>query len=256
MKSIINKLLIGFGYQIQKKSGLVSSDGIPVDFKSPEFDSIYNQVKGKTYTSPEAVFSLISSVEYVIRNNIKGDFVECGVWKGGSAMVMAMALQSLGKSDRKLYLYDTFEGMSEPTEKDVDFRVDKAGKLLSEQEKNDSKNVWCYSPLEEVKENLAKTGYPEENIVLVKGKVEDTIPHQIPSSIALLRLDTDWFESTYHEMKYLYPLLEPEGVLILDDYGHWKGAREAVDKYFLEKGNKPLLHRVNYTVRSAIKPRL
>ena len=71
----------------------------------------------------------------------------------------------------------------------------------------------------------------------------------MPKQIALLRLNTDWFESTYHELVHLYPLLSKGGVLIIDDYGHWQGARKAVDTYFKEQGIYPLLHRIDYTGR-------
>jgi hypothetical protein len=146
-------------------------------------------------------------------------------------------------------MYDTFEGMSEPTEMDLSFRGDKADVLLSKTIDNKETSVWCYASLEDVKKNLALTKYA--HIEFVQGKVEDTIPVTIPISIALLRLDTDWYESTAHELNYLYPLLTKNGVLIIDDYGHWEGARKAVDEYFV--GSNLLLNRIDYTGRLLIK---
>ena len=101
---------------------------------------------------------------------------------------------------------------------------------------------------------MALTGFPADRAVFVPGKVEETIPASAPERIALLRLDTDWYESTYHELVHLYPRLEAGGVLILDDYGHFEGARRAVDRYFDENGARPLLTRVDYTARVGVKP--
>jgi len=89
---------------------------------------------------------------------------------------------------------------------------------------------------------------------LVKGLVEETIPATIPASIALLRLDTDWYSSTKHVMEHLYPKLSPRGILILDDYGHYQGARRGVDEYFSKLNTKPLFQRVDYSCRLAVKP--
>ena len=107
--------------------------------------------------------------------------------------------------------------------------------------------------IEEVRANLLSTGYPESRLRFVKGKVEETIPANGLDRIALLRLDTDWYESTYHEFVHLYPKLETGGVLILDDYGSWQGAREATDRYFTEAGSKPFLSRIDEAARVGIK---
>lgn len=98
---------------------------------------------------------------------------------------------------------------------------------------------------------MQSTNYPAEMLVFIKGKVEDTIPKTMPKHIALLRLDTDWYESTKHELLHLYPLLSKSGVLIIDDYGYWAGSKKAVDEYF-SKGEM-LLNRIDYTSRIAIK---
>jgi hypothetical protein len=105
--------------------------------------------------------------------------------------------------------------------------------------------------MEDVRANLLSTGYPAEKIHLIKGKVEDTIPGTLPRGLSILRLDTDWYESTRHELIHLYPLLHPKGVLIIDDYGDWQGAKKAVDEYFKE--SEIFLHRIDRTGRIAIK---
>ncbi len=206
-----------------------------------------------TMTSTERLYAVYQSVDYILKNNIPGDFVECGVWKGGCAMMMAHALKKYNCYDRKIYLYDTFEGMTEPGEKDISYAKHPAHKKYNESLHQESGTNWCRSELDEVLHNLQRTGYPIENFICVKGKVEDTIPGDMPEKIALLRLDTDWYESTLHELQYLYPRLSEKGVLIIDDYGHWLGCREAVDEYFKANDIKMLLTRTDYTGRLGIK---
>jgi hypothetical protein len=104
-----------------------------------------------------------------------------------------------------------------------------------------------------VKETLRATGYPAERLHFVVGPVEETIPREVPPGIALLRLDTDWYESTKHELEHLYPLLADGGALIIDDYGHWEGCKRAVDEYFAASPPPVLLSRIDYTGRVAIK---
>jgi O-methyltransferase len=217
------------------------------------FMEIYDQCRPFTMTSPERMFSLYQSVKYVVDNDIPGDFVECGVWKGGSSMLIALTLVKLGLTDRTLWLYDTFEGMSEPTAEDRDFSGGDAVSQLNASDRQDSHSVWCYSSLDEVKANMAGTGYNGSCIRFVQGKVEDSIPGAIPADIAILRLDTDWYASTYHELTHLYPLLRRKGVLIIDDFGHWEGAKKAVLQYFAEQGIHPLLHRIDNTGRILLK---
>jgi hypothetical protein len=104
-------------------------------------------------------------------------------------------------------------------------------------------SVWARSPLDEVRRNLLATGYPADRVRFVVGRVEDTLPDQAPESIALLRLDTDWYASTRHELVHLFPRLAVGGVLLIDDYGHWQGARQAVDEYLAQTGARLLLQR-------------
>ncbi|MCB9225112.1 MAG: TylF/MycF/NovP-related O-methyltransferase [Crocinitomicaceae bacterium] len=223
------------------------------DITDKTFKQYYDICSEYTMTSVERMYALYNATKYVIENNIPGDFVECGVWKGGSSLLIALILKENSISNRKIYLYDTFEGMSEPTTNDVDFTGATAEKQLSDSDIENQSSVWCYSGMDEVKKNFTDHQIDLKNIEFVKGKVEETIPQTIPSAIALLRLDTDWYESTKHEMDHLYPLLENKGVLIIDDYGHWKGCRKAIDEYFESKQIKPLINRIDYTGRLIIK---
>jgi O-methyltransferase len=209
---------------------------------------IYNAVRNYTMTSVEMVNALIEATKYVIRQRIDGDLVECGVWKGGSVMAMALTLKEMGES-REIYLYDTFSGMCSPSEADGDA----AREIFSNNRTSKNSSKWLFCPIEEVENNVTETGYPIEKCHFIKGKVEDTIPEIIPQEIALLRLDTDFYESTKHELTHLFPRLSPKGVIILDDYGFWKGARKAVDEYIMENKLCIFLNRVDNKGRIAIK---
>ena len=215
--------------------------GFPYDFDDYHID-IIKRVKSFTMTSNERLFGLIESVRYILLANIEGDFVECGVYKGGSMMAMALVLLKENCPDRKLYLYDTFTGMTEPSDVDVDFR-----------ERPPKSSKWPIVPSDQVKAALYSTKYPQDKMHFVQGKVEDTLPEQAPESISLLRLDTDWYESTKHELTHLFPRLSPGGILIIDDYGHYRGARQAVDEYFSENKIPVLLHRMDFSGRMCIK---
>lgn len=252
ISKMINDLIGKLGYKLIPSSQ--SYTEIKDITQDKDFIKILNTVRPFTMTSTERIFALYQSVKYVISNNIPGDFVECGVWRGGSAMVIALTSLAMGDSSRHLYLYDTYEGMSEPTENDKDIYGHNAKALLDIKEKvANVADIWCYSSLEDVKLNLFSTGYPTDKIHFEKGKVEDTIPAFIPSKICILRLDTDWYESTLHEMIHLYPLLSEKGILILDDYGHWQGARKAVDEYFKTNNIQLYLNRIDYTGRISVK---
>lgn len=243
LRSVIQKA----GFDIVRRN-----HAYPNDFNSGVIE-ICEIVKPYTMTSPERLNSLINAVQYIVDAGIDGAFVECGVWKGGSSMAMAHALIRMGSERRDLYLYDTFSGMTAPSDVDISIHGEAAHQRFSETKISDDASDWCLSPLEEVKQNLFNTGYDKEKIHLIKGRVEDTIPKNIPDKIALLRLDTDWYESTKHELVHLFPLLAPNGVLIIDDYGHWEGARKAVDEYLSDNKIKILLNRIDYTGRIAVK---
>lgn len=219
----------------------------------PVFMETYKKVRPYTMTSPERIIALCEAVKYVQNKHIEGDIVECGVWKGGSMMAVAETLLEVDDTSRDLYLFDTFEGMSPPTENDVDIAGITAKSLLNRSDKGRDESVWCHATLEFVKEALGSTGYPNGKTHFIKGMVEQTIPQFVPDKIALLRLDTDWYESTKHEMEHLFPRLSKGGVLIIDDYGHWQGARKAVDEYLEKNDVKILLNRIDYTGRIAVK---
>jgi O-methyltransferase len=247
LKQIVNSL----GYDLTARTA--SSRAAQSADMSPEVLSIIEQVLPFTMTSPERIAAVCSAAEYVVRASIPGDFVECGVWRGGSTMAAALSFLHLGRKDIQLFLFDTFAGMTEPTSDDRDVRTGEPA--MTEFSRMKKRNEgWCEASKGDVSSNLASSRYPAENIHLIEGRVENTIPEAAPAAISLLRLDTDWYESTRHEMEHLFPRLAPGGVLIIDDYGHWAGSRKAVDEYFATNDVQMLLNRIDYTGRIGIKP--
>lgn len=250
MKRVLRRALNRLGVDVVRVSSAEAAPACPPDI-TPANARIYDQVRGCTMCSPERINAFIEAVRHVERHRVEGAIVECGVWKGGAMMSAALALLESGEPSRELYLYDTYEGMSEPGAQDVSLSGERATDRFSRSQTEQS--GWCRSSLDEVRRNLEGARYPPALLHFVEGRVEDTIPAVLPSKIAVLRLDTDWYESTRHELVHLFPLLQKDGVLIIDDYGHWQGARAAVDEYIEQRGLRLLLHRIDYTCRVAVK---
>jgi hypothetical protein len=228
---------------------------LPVEATSRQAQTIA-ALRPYTMTSAERLWSLMNAVRYVVDEGLPGDFAECGVWRGGSIMAMAIQLKELGVTDRRIWLYDTFAGMTAPTEKDVEAGTGtSAADMLRTTEVGDGNNVWCVAGRADVEANVRTTGYPMEQFTFVEGDVAVTLREQVPDTISLLRLDTDWYESTRIGLEVLFPRLVVGGVCILDDYGHWQGARTAVDEYFEAAGYRPFMHPIDYSGRLFIKTR-
>ncbi|MFE5845686.1 TylF/MycF/NovP-related O-methyltransferase [Streptomyces niveus] len=223
---------------------------LPADYDD-EAKEIIRAVKPYTMTSPERLNAFILATRHVVRHNIPGDIVECGVWRGGSMQACAKALLALGESDRDLHLFDTFEGMPPPTAEDLRRDGKSAEDLLAAQGKD--RPIWAIASLEDVQAGFEQVPYPGERVHYVQGMVEDTVPQQAPEKISILRLDTDWYASTKHELEFLYPRLVSGGVLLIDDYGYWQGSRQAVDEFLEKTGERLLMLRMDEG-RIAVKP--
>jgi hypothetical protein len=223
----------------------------PADFDESDIE-LCRRVGPYTMTTPPRLYALVRAVEYVAARDVPGAVVECGVWRGGSMMAAALTLLRLGKTERELYLFDTFSGMTAPTDEDVKRSGERAADLLAVE--TEDADIWAIASLDDVRDAVLGVGYPPERIHFVEGRVEETVPAHAPEEIALLRLDTDWYASTKHELVHLYPRLTSGGVLILDDYGYWQGARRAVDEYVSQNELTLLLNRIDNTARIAVKP--
>jgi O-methyltransferase len=184
----------------------------PNEVPEPEFERMLGQCEAFTMTSRERMYSVYQATRYVVDAHIPGDFVECGVWRGGSAMMAALTLLAHGDSHRRMWLYDTFQGMPKPSAEDTGRDGEEPHAEWKRNQRGDI-NEWCYSPLDDVRANTASTGLGADRLELVQGLVEETIPARAPEQIAMLRLDTDWYGSTRHELEHLFPRVAPGGVL-------------------------------------------
>jgi len=217
-------------------------------------------------TSLESLVSTIRATQYVIDTNVPGAILECGVFHGAQVALMQRVLLHNGVRDREIYAYDTFNGMPEPGTEDVVTQVSEAvdspspgtpAKTIWEtmRDAEGKGSTWVNASIQAVRSLLDSTGYPMERVHLIEGMVEDTLPSHAPETIALMRLDTDFYQSTKHELVCLYPRLSPRGILMVDDYGAFAGSRQATDEYFRENGGAaPHLVRIDPTVRVAVKP--
>ena len=226
----------------------------PVEFTKTDTD-IFNFVLNNNLTVVGSLrlIATIMSCKYVIENNIYGDFVECGVWRGGNSIAAKLIFEAYD-CDKKVHLFDTFSGLTEPS--NVDMTNDgTTGREFIARNSNDDNKVF-YIPLENVNNNFANASVDMSGVNFVKGDVCETLldGRNVPKQIAILRLDTDWYESTKIEMEILYPLLSKKGVLLIDDYGHWVGARKAVDEFFANSEySRPFFQYTDNTGRAGIK---
>jgi O-methyltransferase len=226
------------------------------DITDPFFAGLIPLINPHTLTlkaGVEAPWALYQAIQHIVCSEIPGDIVECGVWSGGSMLLAAHALLHFGDTSRRIWLYDTFDGVPKP--EPVDARWDGKPALPTWEQHQATGGRWGYGGTQaHVREVVCSSGYPADQFVFVEGLVEDTLPASRPEAIALLRLDTDLYRSTYHELVHLYPLISTGGILILDDYGAYRGVRVAADQYFAELGEPIFLSRINSGVRLAVKP--
>ena len=199
-------------------------------------------VKPYSMTSEARISCLFNCLEYIRKNKIPGDLVECGVWRGGNILGILKYLEFHNMTDRNVWLYDTFSGMTMPEDNDVDYTGRKASDILAD--------VLCMNSLTEVQDVINNnTQYPRDKIKYVVGDICQTLlnTENIPERIALLRLDTDWYESTKIELEVLWDKVEVNAPCIIDDYGHWQGCREAVHEFFNAKNCEHRFDHVDYT---------
>jgi O-methyltransferase len=252
MKSVIKRIIREFGFDLVHYHPQ-TEPVFPLDLDKRDIE-IIRRALPYSMTSVERLYAVIQATRYIVQAKIPGDFVECGVWKGGSVLAMVHTLLDLQETSRDIHLFDTFEGMPKPLDVDISILGQPASVEFEKTRRETDSSDWCYAPIDEVKQTVFASGYSRDKFHFVQGKVEDTVPQKSPPSIALLRLDTDWYESTMHELIYLYPCLVPGGVIIIDDYGHWQGARKAVDEYLARDGGvRLLLNRIDPTGRIGIK---
>jgi len=241
MKKIFGRILFRISRVVLQKFGYNIRIGSYVsqypELTKSETDFLHKvNLASVTMTSYESLSALAIVCKYLNTAKVSGDFVEAGVWRGGSSIVAKKFLNG----NRQFYLYDTYKGMTEPTE--FDFRVGESSNTSTvsnwKRLNRETHNEWVFASLKEVRENFKKFNVLDESIFFIEGDVRETLTStEIPNSIALLRLDTDFYDSSLIELQILWPRLVSGGILILDDYGHWDGARRAVDEYFKNELN-------------------
>ena len=248
----IDRLLARRGLELVSIGRAAEADPFRTADFPPAWVETVQRATPYTLTSPERIGGLIAAIEHVVGNRIAGAFVECGVWRGGSAIAAALTFQRLAEL-RDLYLFDIFAGVpAPPGDQDVDLHGVPARDWWSAELLRQAA-VELGATRADVESRMRETGYPPARLHLVPGRVQDTIPAHAPDRIAVLRLDTDFYDSTRHELEQLWPRLSPGGILIVDDYGHFHGARRAVDEYFRAQRADVFMHRLDYTGRLVVK---
>ncbi|WP_440652121.1 TylF/MycF/NovP-related O-methyltransferase [Candidatus Pelagibacter sp. HIMB1542] len=252
IKNLIQFCLANFNLRLIKLENEFSNK-IPVEADIEE-KKLIELTKKYSMNGSLRIWTLIIALKKISENNIEGDFVETGVWKGGNLILMRKYMQKYCLIDRNIFGYDTFEGMPEPTKNDKDFKNINATKYFSD--KTNLENFKSFNSkisLDEVKNNFVRITGDSNNLKLIKGKTQETLKNEnnLPNKIAILRLNTCFYESTKFELQILYDKLQKGGYLIIDDYGYWKGAKLAVDEFF--KNKKKYFHFVDHTCRFLIK---
>ena len=249
IKEFVRKIFYKAGFTLVKHKEVSFLQKDFFDAKTWELE-IMNKVSDFTMLSHEKIFNLISGVQYIVKNNIEGAIVECGVARGGAMMSVAKTLKKLNVKDRELYLYDIFyPGMPPGCTYDKTADGENVNQLIKHAgivyDKRNKIDIEQKCTLNGVKKLLSYSKYPKEKIFFIKGMVEDTIPNIIPEKVSILRLDTDFYKSTKHELEYLFPRLQRGGILIIDDYGVLEGSKKATDEYLQKKGISLFLNRVD-----------
>jgi len=223
-----------------KSVGLDFMLDLRVRLSSSSFSKIYRNIRPYTICGTQRLRALYQAVEKVDKAGTPGDIVECGVAKGGSAALMGLASKELGMHARKLWLFDTFEGMPMPEAINPDFDIAK------------SYTGECRGTLEDVSSLFAELELLDRT-VMVKGLIQNSLPNSKLKEIAILHIDTDWFESVKTCLEQLYDRVEPGGIIQIDDYGHWEGAKRAVDEFLETRSITQSLNVIDYSGRQLIK---
>lgn len=205
----------------------------PSDENRKLSQAILKAKAGYTMVSVPRLHNLYQRVREANDRNIAGDIVECGCWHGGSAAVMASANLVTG-TERTSWLFDSFEGLPQPGENDGQYEHDFFY------------DGWCKGHTDKVREIFQKVGIPAQNLKIVPGWFEDTLPHVPIERIAVLHVDADWYDSVKLVLETFYERVSPGGFVVIDDYYVWPGCKQAVDEFLKTQNIEPaLLQSVN-----------
>jgi len=198
---------------------------MPHDF----IDDLIRQVKPFSFCDEARMKSLAARAESINARGVPGDFVECGSYKGGTSALLSRYMGV----DRHLWVFDSFQGMPPTSDKDGV----EAQKYVG---------LGGCSP-DDVREVLRLAGTAEKDYTIRAGWFQDSLRPPLPSQVAFLHCDCDWYDSVTIVLNTFYPLIPPGGCIVLDDFGYWEGCREAFYDFCQRTGEKPLLERVGET---------
>lgn len=252
-KKLANLFLNPLGFELSEFDKKNKFRNGVVELKPYEIELIEYIYKNEfSMASIPRLINTLLSCKYAVENDIPGDFVECGVWRGGNGILAKMVFEQM-KSKKKVWMFDTFTGMTKPSQFDTFNKSNKHAEKKFLRTYKGSHSEWCYASLEDVMQNCKVSSIDLLEMKFIKGDVSETLTdaRNLPKEISVLRLDTDFYESTKIELQVMYPILSQAGVLIIDDYGYWQGSKKAVDEYFINK--KPLLNVVDFAGRSCLK---
>lgn len=236
--------------RFQKKTRL-----LPFELNGFERKLIYDiREKNLSMCSYERLAATAMACKHMCKHNDKAVFVECGTWRGGNG-ILAAAIFKKYKIPYKIYLFDTFKGMTKPTKEDKKINDGQIASKLYKIYSNNFNSEWCFSPIEEVKDNFKKFDLLDHNIFFIEGDVTKTLleSKNVPAAISILRIDTNWYKSTKMIFEKLYPKLKIGGILLSNDYAYWSGSKKATDDYFEKNSNRPYFQYVDSAGRTAIK---
>jgi hypothetical protein len=257
IKKSIKRALAAAGIEVRRARSYEPTEIDPVEFTRADLDVLHFVLDNRlTMGRRERLIATINACKHAVQAGIDGDFVECGVWRGGNSIAAKLTFENYG-SDKKVWLFDTFTGMTEPSEVDTSRFVKKSSLERFRETQKDQHNEWCFASIEDVRANFEQAGADLSRVQFVAGDVTKTLADEqnLPDRLCVLRLDTDWYDSTRAELEILYPRLSTGGSLLIDDFGHWDGARRAVEEYLgtLPPASRPLLHFTDYSGRSGVK---
>lgn len=254
--AVLKKAAKSFGFEVHRLGN--GTDTIPVEFEARDV-RILNYVRDRklTMAGQLRIIATINACKHAVLAEVPGDFVECGVWRGGNSLAAKMTFEAYD-SQKRVFLFDTFAGMTPPTKYDTSAyeKVDSQAQFKAGD--RGKHNDWCFASLDDVRASFEASGVDMAGVAFVAGDVMKTlkVKKNLPQAISVLRLDTDFYDSTKAEMEVLYPLLSSRGSLLLDDFGYWDGARRAVTEYInaLPSSQQPLLNFTDTSGRMAIRP--
>jgi hypothetical protein len=270
VKHLIRKLVNAAGYDLirrrsAREANLNLCERLGYELEDEATECIHI-VKHNTMLSKRRLVTLFQQVAYCEQWEIPGDFVECGVWKGGAMGLMALANLRYGKQRRHLHLFDAFQEICEPDAAVDGVRALREVKEFTGKSGHDKGRLQGISgiydslggpgTLEDNRELLERTiRYPKDCIHYHVGWFQEIIPadHQEIKSIAILRLDGDWYASTKVCLEYLFDKVVIRGIVVIDDYGTYEGCKRAVDEFFMTKQVRAYLTPVDSDCRFFVK---